>query len=178
MDPAVGLQDIASSLNSLAPRLGHWRAAFLGPSICLCSCLVLNGLQLFNHDVHLRVTYGEDVAFHCSRACGVSFNSKLYSILCVDKVLALPCIVVSAIDRRSIKRPNLLPVKYLVRLVLGLPPLFGPKNRLALRHMSMPVMPLIVNPLWGTVDSDTYFGNVWIKVVFTVSSACCVGNNE
>ena len=33
----------------------------------------------------------------------------------------LPCRVVSAMDRRSMKRPNLLPVRYLVRSMLGLP---------------------------------------------------------
>ena len=51
--------------------------------------LVLYRLQLFIHDVHLRVTYGEDVTFCYSRACGVPFNSKLYTILCVDKALAV-----------------------------------------------------------------------------------------
>ena len=56
----------------------------------------------------------------------------------------LPCILVSAIDRRSIKRPNLLPVRYLVRFMLALPPLFGLKNRLASRHMSIPVMPSLL----------------------------------
>ena len=37
----------------------------------------------------LRVTYGEDVTFRCSRACSVPFNSKLITILCVDKALAV-----------------------------------------------------------------------------------------
>ena len=57
--------------------------------MCLCSCLVLHRLQLLIHDVHLRVTYGEDVTCHCSRACGVPFNSKLHTVLCVNKALAV-----------------------------------------------------------------------------------------
>ena len=32
----------------------------------------------------------------------------------------LPCRIVSAIDRRSMKRPNLLPARYFARLMLGL----------------------------------------------------------
>ena len=29
------------------------------------------------------------MAFHCSRACGVSFKGELYTILCVEKALAV-----------------------------------------------------------------------------------------
>ena len=57
--------------------------------MCLCSCLVQYRVQLLIHDVHLLVTYEEDVAFHCSRACCVPFNSKLHTVLCVDKALAV-----------------------------------------------------------------------------------------
>ena len=39
----------------------------------------------------------------------------------------LPCMVVSAIERRSIQRPNLLAVRYLVSVMLGEPPLCGLK---------------------------------------------------
>ena len=73
-----------------------------------------------------------------------SFNSKLHTVICVHKALPLPCIVVSAIDRRSIRRLNLLSVRYLVRFMLDLPPLFllfVPKNWLTSFHMSMPLMP-------------------------------------
>ena len=51
--------------------------------------LRLNRLQLPAHDVHLRVTYGEDVTVHSSRAGGVPFNSKVHTVLCVDKALAV-----------------------------------------------------------------------------------------
>ena len=49
----------------------------------------VNRLQLPAHDVHLRVTYGEDIAFRFSRAGGVPFNSKMHTVLCVDKALAV-----------------------------------------------------------------------------------------
>ena len=74
-------------------------AAFLGPSYTyefLCVCLKLYRLQLLIHYVHLGVTCGEYVAFHCSRTCGVPFKGELYTILCVDK--ALPVAVHSCVS--------------------------------------------------------------------------------
>ena len=124
------------------------------------------------------------MAFHCSRACGVSFKGELYTILRVDKALAV--VVQGCVSHGSQvdKEAKLVTRKMLgqvhVGSVVGATALlaFHSKEPACLTPHVYACDPLIVNPVWGSVDSDTYFGNVWIKVVFTISSTCSVGHNE
>ena len=79
----------------------------------------------------------------------------------------LPCMVVSATERRSIQRPNLLLARYLARVMLGLPPATVPapgrlcvcpcglKWRVNSCHMSLPLMPSLYTRL-GTPFTVTF----------------------
>ena len=78
-------------------------------------------------DVHLGVRESEDVAVGVSEPEAFRSISSCTPSCVLTNRWPLPCRVVSAMDRRSNQRPNLLPVKYLLRSMLGQPPLFGLK---------------------------------------------------
>ena len=118
------------------------------------------------------------MAFRFSRADVVPFNSKVHTVLCVDKSLAV--VVHSCVGHLSKidKEAELVVRQIFSQIYVGSTTTFYPKEPAYLIPHVDANDALIVNPVWGTVYSDTYFGNVWIKVVFRVPSACCVGHDE
>ena len=52
--------------------------------------LILHRLELFLHDVHLRIADGENVAFHISRARRLSVDLKEDTVFGVNKTDAVP----------------------------------------------------------------------------------------
>ena len=97
----------------------------------------------------------------------------------------LPCRVVSAMDRKSIQRPNLLPVRYLVRVMLGRPretPARVCSVRVEVTGEFIPHVSatdaLVVDSVGDTVDCDLHFGDVGVEIAFGVPGACRVGVDE
>ena len=75
-------------------------------------------------------------------------------------------------DRRSIQRPNLLPVRYLVRFMLGLPRAGGLKKHVGDTDA------FVVDPVGHPVNCDLHFGDVGVEIVYGVPGARRVGVDE
>ena len=110
------------------------------------------------------------MAFCWSRACGVPFNSKLYTILCVDKALAVAVQSCVRHGSKIDKEAELVARQIFGQVHVGSATTFCPKEPAYLIPQVDASYALIVNLVWGTVYSDTHFVNVW--------SACCVGHYE
>ena len=87
-----------------------------------CASLVLHRLQLLVHDVHLRVSDGEDVAVCGARAGSGALEFKLHAVLCIDQ--PLPAAVHCGVSHGAQVDPEakLVAARYLARVMLGLPP--------------------------------------------------------
>ena len=118
------------------------------------------------------------MAFRFSRAGGVSCNSKLHVVICVDKALAIAvqsCVShCSKIDKETELVVRQMPGKIHVGSAVA----FLTKELTYLIPHIDALDALVVQPVWGTVYSDIHFGNVWIEIVFRVPGACCVGHDE
>ena len=100
------------------------------------------------------------MTFCCSRACNVPFNSKLHTVLYVDKALAIAVHSCVSHCLKIDKETKLVASKIFGQVHVRAATTFCPKELACLTPHADSCDALIVNPVWGTVDSDTYFCNV------------------